>query len=163
VSWTWTPTVRSSAFPIARRVLNGWALSGIATAATGLPQTEEVMVNGQQVSGSAMVYTNSLNGSGGWDRVPFDQNSTLRPTPMVTVNARLTRTLQFGERVQAQLMVEAYNVANTQFDTSVNTIAYIAAAGILKPAPGLGVGNASYGIVNGTNARSGQVALRITF
>jgi hypothetical protein len=54
-------------------------------------------------------------------------------------------------------------VANTQFNTSVNTIAYNASGGILKPAPGLGVGNASYGFVNGTNARSGQVALRIVF
>jgi hypothetical protein len=82
---------------------------------------------------------------------------------MFVVNARLSRTLRFGERARAQLMFEAYNVANTQFDTSVNSIAYTASGGILKVAPGLGVGNESYGLVNGTNARTGQVALRITF
>jgi hypothetical protein len=163
VSWVWQPTVSAAVPSIARRLLNGWTLSGIATAATGMPQTEQVMVNGQQVSGSTMVYTNALNGSGGWDRVPFDQIATLRPAPMVVVNARLARTVRVGERAQAQLMFEGYNLANMQFDTSVNTIAYVASGGILKPAPGLGVGNASYGLVNGTNARSLQVALRIVF
>ena len=163
MNFTWEPRVSAGFLPIARHLFNGWQLSGVATASTGLPQTEQVMVQGQQVSGSPMVYTTSLNGSGGWNRPAFDQIGSLRPTPMFVVNARLTRTIRFGERAQAQLMVEAYNVANTQFDTSVNTIAYNASGGILKPAPGLGVGNASYGIVNGTNARSGQVALRITF
>jgi len=163
LSWTWQPSAPAGIFPIARRLLDGWSLSGVATAATGLPQTEQVMVQGQQISGAPMVYTNSINGSGGWDRVPFDQIGALRPAPMVAVNARLTRTVRIGERAQAQLMFEAYNVGNTQFDTSVNTIAYLASGGVLKPAPGLGVGNASYGTVNGTNARSGQVALKIVF
>ena len=163
LNWTWEPKAPAGAFPIARQLLSGWVLSGVATWATGLPHTEQVMVQGQQVSGAPMVYTNSLNGSGGWDRVPFDQISTLRPGPMYPVNARLARTVRFGERVRAQLMVEAFNVFNTQFNTSVNTIAYTASGGILKPAAFLGAGNASYGQVNGTNARSGQLALKITF
>jgi hypothetical protein len=163
LSWTWQPTVSASAFPVKRYLFGGWALSGIATAASGLPETEQVMVMGQQASGSPMAYTSSLNGTGGWNRVPFDQIATLRPAPMFVVNARLSRTLRLGERTQAQLMFEAYNVANTQFNTSLNSIAYTASGGILKVAPGLGVGNASYGLANGTNARTGQVALRITF
>ena len=163
LSWTWQPTVSAGVFPIERHLFSGWVLSGIATAASGLPETEQVMVVGQQASGSPMAYTSSLNGSGGWDRVPFNQIASLRPAPMFVVNARLSRTLRFGERARAQLMFEAYNVANTQFNTSVNSIAYTASGGILKVAPGLGVGNESYGLVNGTNARTGQVALRITF
>jgi hypothetical protein len=162
LNFIWQPTV-TDVPGVARQLLNGWTLSGIATASTGMPQTEQVMVEGQQISGSPMVYTNSLNGSGGWDRAPFDPIATLRPASMFVVNARLARTIRIGERAQAQLMVEAYNVGNMQFDTSVNTIAYVASGGILKVAPGLGVGNSSYGIVNGTNARTGQVALRITF
>jgi hypothetical protein len=163
LSWTWEPTVSAGGSFMARHLLSGWALSGIAIAATGLPETEQVMVQGQQITGAPLVYANTLNGSGGWDRVPFDQIATLRPAAMFPVNARLARTVRFGEKVQAQLMFEAYNVANTQFNTSVNNIAYVASGGILKPAPGLNVGNASYGLVNGTNARSGQVALRIVF
>ena len=163
VNWTWQPTVSASAFPIARYLLNGWELSGIATVATGTPATARVMVTGQQFSGTTMVYTSSLNGSGGWDRVPFDQTGTLRAAPMYNLDARLTRTLRFGERVQAQLMFEAFDALNTQHDTSVNSIAYAASAGVLRPAPGLGAGNASFGLVDGTNARRGQVALRIVF
>ena len=53
-----------------------------------LQACEQVMVQGQQISGAPMVYTSSLNGSGGWDRVPFDPIGTLRPTPMFAVNAR---------------------------------------------------------------------------
>jgi hypothetical protein len=163
VNWTWQPTLSASAFPIARYLLNGWELSGIATVATGLPATARVMVTGQQFSGTTMVYASSLNGTGGWDRAPFQQTGTLRPAPMYNLDARLTRTLRFGERVQAQLMFEAFDALNMQHDTSVNSIAYAASAGILRPAPGLGAGNASFGLVDGTNARRGQVALRIVF
>jgi len=162
LNFTWQPSV-TGVPGIARQLLNGWMLSGIATAATGMPQTEQVMVEGQQVSGAPMVYTNSLNGSGGWNRAPFDPIATLRPAGMFVVNARLARTVRINERFQAQLMVEAYNVGNMQFNTSVNSIAYVASGGILKVAPGLGVGNSSYGIVDGTNARTGQIALRLTF
>ncbi|HUP04673.1 MAG TPA: TonB-dependent receptor [Bryobacteraceae bacterium] len=161
-NFVWRPTV-ANASGVERQILNGWTLSGIATAATGMPQTAQVMVQGQQVSGAPMVYTNTLNGSGGWDRVPFWETATLRPSPMFVVNARLSKAFRIGERAQATLMFEAYNVGNMQFDTAMNTIAYVASGGILKVAPGYGMGNASYGIVNGTNARSGQVALRITF
>jgi hypothetical protein len=110
-----------------------------------------------------MDYTNSLNGSGGWDRVPFQQISSLRTGPIRNLDLRLTRPFQFGERAKAQLMFEAYDAANTQHNTSVNNIAYIATAGVLRPVAGTGNGNASYGLIDGTNARRCQIALRIVF
>jgi len=54
-------------------------------------------------------------------------------------------------------------VFNTQYNTGVNTSAFSASAGVLKPVTGLGVGNASQGFPDGTNARRCQVALRFTF
>jgi hypothetical protein len=121
------------------------------------------MVSGQQFSGTTMDYTNSLNGSGGWNRVPFEQISSLRTGPIRNLDARVTRPLRFGERATAQLIFEAYDALNMQHNTSVNNIAYIATAGVLRPATGTGDGNASYGLLDGTNARRCQVALRIVF
>jgi hypothetical protein len=82
---------------------------------------------------------------------------------MYRVDARLSRSLPIGERVKAALMFEGFNVFNTQYNTAVNTSAFSASAGVLKPVSGLGVGNASQGFPDGTNARRCQVGLRFTF
>ena len=161
VNWTWQPT---------QRFLRGWAVSGIATMASGQPETAVVAVAGQQFSGVTMAYTNSLNGSGGWARVPFDPIGSLHTGPQYNVDARISRTINLREGVRAVLMFEAFNAFNTQFDTAVNTIAFTAtpttpptgavngpATGILRPVPGLGTGIAA------GPARQCQVALRITF
>jgi hypothetical protein len=72
-------------------------------------------------------------------------------------------------------MIEAFNVFNTQFNTSVNTVAYLAVptlpvggaagqrVGILKPVAGLGQGNAAQGFPDGTNARRLDMGVRISF
>lgn len=163
VNWVWQPTLTKSTSPIARSVLNGWQLSGIATLASSLHETPMVVVNGQQFSGVTMSYTSSLNGSGGWARVPFLAPGSLLTGPEYDVDARLSRSLRFTERVKATLMFEAFNVLNNQYNTSVNDIAYTATLGVLKPVPLLGVGNAADGFPYGSNARRAQVALRITF
>jgi hypothetical protein len=82
---------------------------------------------------------------------------------MHPVNARLTRSLPFTDRFRGELMFEAFNALNSQFNTSVNTVAYVAQAGVLKPVPGVGDGNASWGALDGTNARRMQVAFRLIF
>jgi hypothetical protein len=110
-----------------------------------------------------MVFLDSINGSGGWSRVPFEPVNSLPTGPQYDVDARLTRNIPVTERVKVQLMFEAYNLLNTQYNTSVNTLAYLATAGVLKPIPGVGVGNAANGFPWGDNARHLQVALRIVF
>ena len=60
-------------------------------------------------------------------------------------------------------MFEAFNAFNTQFNTSVNTIAYQITGGVFHPVPGAGAGNSADGYPWGDNARHLQVALRITF
>jgi len=45
----------------------------------------------------------------------------------------------------------------------LNTVAYVATGGILKPVSGVGQGNAATGFPWGDNSRHLQVALRITF
>jgi hypothetical protein len=163
MNWIWQPTLTKSTAPMARYVVNGWQLSGIATLASSFHETPMVIVSGQQFSGVTMVYTTSLNGSGGWSRAPFLPVGSLLTGPQYDLDARLSRTIPITERVKATLMFEAFNGLNHQYNTSVNNIAYTATAGVLKPVPLLGAGNAADGFPYGTNARRAQVALRITF
>jgi len=163
VKVVWSPILTKSKSPMARFVLNGWQFSAIATIATGLPETALVNVQGQQFTGITMTYTSSLTGTGGWNRMPLDQINALSTGPMHPVNARLTRDLPFTDRIHGELMFEAFNAFNSQFNTSVNNVAYIAQTGVLKPVPGVGDGNASWGPLDGTNARRMQVGFRVRF
>jgi hypothetical protein len=95
--------------------------------------------------------------------VPFWPVNSLDVDRTYRVDARLSRSLPISERVKAFLMFEGFNVFNTQYNTGVNTSAFSASGGVLKPVVGLDVGNASQGFPDGTNARRCQVALRFTF
>ena len=163
VNFVWQPKVSGNLAAPVRHLLNNWQISGLATIATGLPFTPTVLVQGQQISGQTTIYTNSLNGSGGWNRVPWESIGSMRSQAMFPLNVRLMRTLPFGERVKAQLSFDAYNAFNTQYDTSLNTIQYVASGAVLRPVAGLGTGNSAWGWIDGTNARRAQVSLRITF
>jgi len=163
VELVWQPRLTRSTSPMARFLLNGWQLSAIATIATGLPETALVQVNGQQFAGVTMVYTGSLTGTGGWNRMPLDQVNSLSTGSSHPVNARLTRSLPFTDRFRGELIFEAFNALNSQFNTSVNNVAYVAQTGVLRPVSGVGAGNASWGPLDGTNARRMQVAFRLTF
>ena len=163
MNWTWQPVFSSSDSVMARYLINGWQLSGLATLASGLAETPLVLINGQQFSGVTMSYTTSFNGSGGWSRMPLDPVNSLAMGRQYNVDVRLTRALPITERVKAMLMFEAFNAFNTQFNTSVNAITYLATSGVLRPVPGWGAGNAADGSPWGDNARHLQAALRVTF
>jgi hypothetical protein len=164
VNWLWQPRVLKSNSLFARFLVNGWEVSGIAMLASPQHRTPVMMVGTQQFSGITMSYTNSLNASGGWNRAPFEGVGILTTgSNQYTVNGRLTRTLPFTGRVKGKLMFEAFNVLNSQFITAVNTLAYTTATGIVKPAPGLGVGIAADGFPYGSTARRCQIAVRLEF
>jgi hypothetical protein len=162
-TWIWQPSFNKSDSMVSRYLINGWQISGSATLASSLPETPVVIVNGQQFTGVTMAFPTTLNGSGGWTRVPFQPVNSLLTGPEYDVDARLTRELPFSERIKARLMFEGFNLFNTQYNTSVNTIAYEATAGVLRPVPGVGTGTGANGFPWGDNARHLQVALRIIF
>jgi carboxypeptidase family protein len=171
----WQPSVGNGSSELARRILNGWQFSTLTTLASSQHATPIVIVQGQQFSGVTMNYTSSLNGSGGWARVPFQPIGSLLTGPEYNVDASIGRQFTITERVKAIVAFQGFNVFNMQYNTSVNTIAYRSQAvlppglsngpqtGTLFPVPGVGVGNAAQGFPDGTNARRLQVALRIVF
>ncbi|MDR3717393.1 MAG: carboxypeptidase regulatory-like domain-containing protein [Bryobacteraceae bacterium] len=163
INWLWAPKLTKSDSWAARYLINGWELSSITTMASSQPTTAYASVSGTQFTGVSFYATSTLNGSGGWGRVPFWPVNSLNIDKMYRVDARLTRNLPFTEKVNGMLIFEAFNAFNTQYNTGVNTTAYTATKGVLVPVAGLGVGNQSQGFPDGTNARRAQVAFRLVF
>ncbi|MBI4891188.1 MAG: TonB-dependent receptor [Acidobacteria bacterium] len=165
INWLWAPKFTESNSTAAKYLINGWTLSTITTMASAKPWSPRVSFSGStssQFPGINLAYA-GLNGSGGWDRVPFLPVGYLNVDQIYRVDARLGRDLPFSERVKASVMFEAFNAFNTQYNTAINTSMYQAAAGVLKPFANVGSGTQSQGFPDGTNARRMQVALRIVF
>jgi hypothetical protein len=172
INWLWRPTLTKSTSTFAKYFVNGWELSGITTLASSHPVSPTVNAAGTGANavfpGVTLAYS-TLNGSGGFNRVPFLPVGMIDIDRTYNVDARITRSLPFGERVKANLSFEAFNAFNTIHNTSVQQGAYsVLAGGILRPVLTNGVshvgdGSASQGFPDGTNARRAQVALRINF
>lgn len=165
INWLWAPTFTRNDSMFNRFFVNGWELSSITTMASSHPTTGTVSFSGStssQFSGVNLAYT-TLNGSGGWNRVPFLPVGNIDIDRVFRVDARIVRSLPFSERVKANLMFEAFNAFNTQYNTAVLTTSYTAVGGVLKPLANIGNGTQSQGFPDGTNARRMQVALRLTF
>jgi hypothetical protein len=163
LNWTWQPSYAKGNSFVDRYLLNGWQINGIETIASTMFQTPIVLVNGQQFTGVTMLYTNSLNGSGGSQQAPFLQAGKLPIGQERVLDARLSRAIPITERFRATLMLEGFNVLNSQFNTSVNTLAYTATSGVLKPVPYFGLGNSAVGYPYGANGRRVQIAVRVDF
>jgi hypothetical protein len=145
-----------------RYAVNNWQLSGIITLASGRPVTAYLNVS-DTTPFSGAAFTSTLNGFGGNSRVPFWSTSPLYTPPTYRADARLSKVLAFRERYKMYLNFEAFNVTNSQRDTSLNGQAFSLRGGILAPTAGLGVGRATAGFPDGTNARRAQVSARFVF
>jgi hypothetical protein len=172
VNWMWTPTFTTSTSAFARYFVNGWQISGITTIASAHPVTATVNSPSTSANGVFQGVTlayGTLNGSGGWNRVPFLPIGNIDIDQTYNVDARITRSIPFSERVKCNLLFEAFNAFNTIHNTSVQQAMYsVSAGGILKPVLTNGVshvgdGSASQGFPDGTNARRMQVGLRFVF
>ncbi len=144
-------------------LVNGWQLSGIATIGSTTFTTPTLLVNGQQFAGTTMPFPTSLNGSGGWARVPFEPVGSLPVGSMHTLDARFSRAFQINDHVRVVALVEGFNVLNSQFTTSVNTLQFIATGGAIRPVAGYGQPNEAFGFPFGTNARRAQFSVRLEF
>jgi len=162
LNFVWQPVVNKKD-PVSRYLLNGWLITGIATYNSSMFATPLVEVQGQQFTGYTMQYTNSLNGTNGWSRVPFEKTGGLPIGTRQNLDVRASKALPITERLRAQLMVEAFNATNHENVSAINTIAFTAVSGTLKPVTGLGAPIASYGYPYGSSARHIQVSLRLDF
>ena len=157
----YNPVFTQSTTKLARYLINGWQLAPIVTIASAQPTLATIRIVGTPFTGAA--YTSTLNGLGGSNRVPFWPLNSLDIDQMYRVDARLSKTLKFNDRLRLQVNFEAFNLFNMMYNTFVNTEAYSATAGVLKPTAGLGAGSQSQGFPDGTNARRAQISARFYF
>jgi outer membrane receptor protein involved in Fe transport len=171
INWLWKPVLTSSTSNFAKYVVNGWELSAITTLASAHPISATInsasTSTGAEFAGIGLNH-GTLNGSGGWNRVPFWPVNSMNIDQIYNVDARLSRSLPISERVKATLLFEAFNVFNTIHNTGVQTAAYSVSGNVLKPVLTGGVslldtGNASQGFPDGTNARRMQAGIRFVF
>ena len=108
----WTLNYGSSLPKVARRVLQGWELSGIFNAQSGQPYSGLINFD--------------LNNDGVFatDRAPGLGRNTFHMPASVSLAPRLTRNIKLGERANVQIIWEAFNVLNHANITYVNNIQY---------------------------------------
>lgn len=163
VNSVWLPTFTKSNSFFARYFVNNWELTQITTLQSSQPLTSTINISGFAFPGA--LFTGSLNGLGGFNRVPFQPVSNLDLDPEYRVDARISKLLPISERVKVYLQFEAFNVFNTPYDTSRRNAEYQlnTANSSLLPLSSYGSGSASQGFPDGTNVRRAQVSLRLTF
>ena len=173
------PKLLKSDNALAKYVVNGWELDGIVTFASGRPNFESISYS--STTNLPQAFTNTLDGLGGDNRVPFLPNNPLRIGSITRADARLSKNFPIREKMSLTLLFEAFNVTNTISNTGVISSGFTAANKGTATAPNFviapcanatatacapttpGLGSASAGFPDGTNARRAQVGLRFTF
>ena len=138
----WSPRVKSDS-QFVRDALNGFNFSGIITISSPLPQNALLEVapsllapqscwptttcaagqSGVDGGVTGGVEQNASNAAGRTPSVP--KNFFRGPTQIRDVDFRIGRDIQlFRERYKLQFFIEAFNLFNHRFITSVNTSAY---------------------------------------
>ena len=173
------PTFTKSTSPFAKYVINGWELNGLLNLSSGRPSFESISFS--STANLPQAFTGTINGLGGDNRVPWLPNNPLRLDATTRFDTRLSKFFPIGERMSLSLLFEVFNLTNTVSNTSVSAPGFTAAnkgtaaAPIFVAAPCTsatatvctpetpGLGTASGGFPDGTNARRAQAGVRFTF
>jgi hypothetical protein len=168
ISAVWSPTFIRSDNAAAKYLVNNWQLSGLGTFSSAPGTTPTVSIAGPPAPAPFTPANNgSLNGYGQgglYNRVPFQPINSLNIDQVSRIDMRLSKVIPIKERYKALFTFDAFNLFNHRYFTSVSsreyTYALVGGVPTLNPASGYGVGTASQGFPDGTNARRLQIGLR---
>ena len=171
INFTWQPVVHKTDV-LSRYLLNGWLISGIGTYSSSMYVTPTMLASGQQFTTKlvttnytntaiTMDFPNTLNGTSGWNRVPFEGVNILPLGSQVNIDARLAKSVPFTSRLTGQFAFDAFNATNHKDVSAVQTLAYTSTLGIISPVAGVGTPIASYGYPFGSSSRHVQVSFRL--
>lgn len=156
---------------IADTAVNGWQLSLLETVAT--PQFADPTLTVGTADPRLAFTSPTLSGVGGetpgGTRVPFLPTASLPLGRIVRLDARLTKGFTLPRETRLNLSFEVINAFNHITYTAVSQTAYrstwntATGTGTIAPVTGTGVGTASSGFPDGTNARRAQVSVRYSF
>ena len=173
------PKFTKSTSAFAKYFVNGWELTGLLTLASGRPNFESVSFS--STANLPQAFTGTINGLGGDSRVPWLPNNPLMLDPTTRFDTRLTKNIPIHEKMSLGLSFEVFNLTNTVSNTSVSSQGFTAANKGTAAAPNFviapcasatatvcapttpGLGTASGGFPDGTNARRAQVGARFVF
>ncbi|HEU5350569.1 MAG TPA: hypothetical protein VFU55_03165, partial [Terracidiphilus sp.] len=120
----------------ARPWVNGWMLSGMGYAHSGLPysmRTEGSLAGEFTQSGAAIEgLATGMLGYGGANLVYGVGRNTFRYPGTWKADARLGKRFRLGRQKELELMAETYNLLNHQNVTRIETIGYAMEAGTLS-------------------------------
>lgn len=153
------------------RLVNDYGFDPVVAWQTGLPYTLGV---GGSAPGGAFF---GINGAGGPSRLNILQRNSYRFPSTQTTRLRVTRRVDLRDRAYLELMLETYNLTNTQNVTSVDTLGYTACSTPLTqgcPADSTAAHpylefNPTYGVTTNANSnavytpRQIQFAVRLKF
>jgi hypothetical protein len=150
---------------LVKYLTNDWSLNDSFQYQNGLPFT---------VGASGFVYAaigSDWNGSSGSTMIPMIGPNTKRYPHREVDDVRLQKQISFAKGRNLQLMFNAFNVANHQNVTSMNTTAYALAGGSSSsPTTGTATYQTNYGLVTNSNSqgflytpRELEFAIRINF
>jgi hypothetical protein len=181
LSLVWAPEVHTgNAF--VKAVAGNWQISTIATLASGRPYASpSISVSSGPPACSATVTANCITGSllssSYTDGFPGSKRAGFLPVNSIVTpasyraDARITKfiPIKIADRdTRLGLNFEMFNVSNSWSPTSMTSTEYIAKAGVLTldgtgTTAAYGIGNASSGFPDGTQARRMQISARFEF
>jgi outer membrane receptor for ferrienterochelin and colicin len=170
-SLVWQPNYIKGGNSGVRYFFNNWQLALLSFFNTPPHTTPTVQVSTTPApTGYTSANNGTLNGytSGGLGgRVPFLPINSLDVDNQWKVDARLSKLFPITDRIKAMFTFDAFNVFNHRFYTAVNNRMYVLStvAGVptLTYQSNVGVGNASQGFPDGTNARRLQIGARLVW
>jgi hypothetical protein len=117
---------------------------------------------------TAPAVQNSINGSGGANRIPTLERNTFKQPRTMVADLRLSKRFNIADKAKIELLGESFNIANHQNVTSVGTSAYTYAAGGTAGTGTLTI-NPLFGVISNANStnnysvRQVQLGARVQF
>jgi outer membrane receptor protein involved in Fe transport len=152
----WDVSYWKSSHGVAKALLDGWAMSWIATMQSGQPYSERI--------------ANDVNNDGNRfnDIVPGNRNTHRLPTSY-NLDMRVSRRIPLGSKARLELIGEAFNVFNHTNITVQRDTLYNFAGGVLSPQLNQSNPRVNFGADSSTQVnfadtqRFVQLAAKITF
>jgi len=126
----WQPRYFQNSGKLAKTMMNGWSLAPVMIISSGKPYTESISGNDYTCSAS---YCSSnygiaggINGSGGTYRLAtLLPRNDFRYPAFSNIDLRLARSFKFAESQKIEVLVEAFNLFNSQQVSSLNQTMYV--------------------------------------
>ena len=119
----------------------GFQIGGTGTFESGLPLNPTISINSGALTGTGVVSTASVNGTGASNRAPWDTRNGFRQTGRKTIDMRVSKRFNLGGRRQFEALWEAFNIVNWTNYTGFGTTKYRAVSSSFDVATNKGVVN----------------------